>query len=217
MEYRTWNGMWTKHRYAILWSIFYPPLQKLAIFCFIHQSKVLIGWSDKMRRNMKINFIFCYGLPRARTWSLEILSGWLKTNVEKYQTRSTGPRSQAPVHSYHPPASVTGTPPAPDNGPVATIFQPARVWPITHFLLLDLQLSKEVLCSTIITQAMGTLDPATRSPEVVVTHPFLQEIYVTQQHRCRSINIQTNPSRDGNWSPKKGASLPCLKQPKSNF
>ena len=77
-----------------------PPYRNLLFFCFIHQSKVLIGWSDKMRRNMKINFIFCYGLPRARTWSLEILSGWLKTNVEKYQTRSTGPGSRAPVHSY---------------------------------------------------------------------------------------------------------------------
>ena len=75
-------------------------LQKFSIFCFIPQSKVLIGWSDKMRRNMKINFIFCYGLPRARTRSLEILLGWLKTNVEKYQTRSTGPGSRAPVHSY---------------------------------------------------------------------------------------------------------------------
>ena len=77
-----------------------PPYRNLLFFCFIHQSKVLIGWSDKMRRNMKINFIFCYGLPRARTRSLEILSGWLKTNVEKYQTRSTGPGSRAPVHSY---------------------------------------------------------------------------------------------------------------------
>ena len=86
-------------RYAILWSSI-PPYRNLLFFCFIHQSKVLIGWSDKMRRNMKINFIFCYGLPRARTRSLEILSGWLKTNVEKYQTRSTGPVSRAPVQSY---------------------------------------------------------------------------------------------------------------------
>ena len=43
MEHRTWNGMWTKHRYAILWSIFYPPLQKLAIFLF-YSSKQSFNW-----------------------------------------------------------------------------------------------------------------------------------------------------------------------------